>query len=64
MKELAKKLAEMSRKPPESDAYNAGRDCGINGANTTNCHFRYLGSKELTREWERGKRDGDAEKGK
>ena len=43
-------------------AYDAGYDCGINGPNTTNCHFTYFSTKELTEEWERGKSDAMREK--
>ena len=43
-------------------AYGAGYDCGLNGVNTTNCHFKYFGTKELTKEWERGKADAEREK--
>jgi hypothetical protein len=40
----------------EEDAFNAGRDAGLNGVNETNCHFRYFGSPALTGAWERGKK--------
>lgn len=40
--------------------YQAGRDAGINGPNTRNCHFTWFSSKERTAEWERGKAAGDA----
>ena len=39
---------------PASEAFKAGRDCANNGANTTNCNFRYFLAKELTAEWQRG----------
>jgi hypothetical protein len=49
----------------ESDAEEAGWDAGYYGPNTTNCHFGYFATKELTAAWERGnargKRDRDAE---
>lgn len=32
-----------------------GRDCALNGANTTNCNFRLFRSPEHTKAWERGK---------
>lgn len=32
-----------------------GRDCALNGANTTNCDFRLFRSPEHTKAWERGK---------
>lgn len=35
-------------------AYQAGRDYAINGANTNNCHFSIFMSGENTAEWERG----------
>ena len=40
----------------EEDAFNAGRDAGLNGVNDTNCHFKYFGSPALTAAWERGKK--------
>lgn len=40
----------------EEDAFNAGRDAGLNGVNEENCHFRYFGSPALTAAWERGKK--------
>jgi ribosome modulation factor len=43
-------------------AYAAGYDCGLNGGNTTNCHFSLFSTRELTEAWEHGKRDGDAAK--
>ena len=33
-----------------------GRDCALNGANTTNCNFRLFRSPEHTKAWERGKK--------
>ncbi len=41
-------------------AYNFGFDCGYNGATKANCHFTIFTSPELTKEWERGKRIGEA----
>lgn len=46
------------------EAYRAGRDCALNGANTTNCHFKYFASRELTSEWERGKAEAEGDDGK
>jgi len=51
----------LSRKPTASEAEKAGYDCGKNGANTTNCHFRLFASPELTKAWERGKAKADME---
>jgi hypothetical protein len=41
-------------------AYLMGLDCGKNGPNEVNCHFSLFATPELTQEWERGKRNGDA----
>lgn len=38
-------------------AYEHGKDCGLNGANQTNCHFSIFSSKTNTATWERGKRE-------
>jgi hypothetical protein len=43
-------------------AYRMGHDCGLNGPNKTNCHFRIFSTREFTNEWERGKTAGEAEK--
>lgn len=42
-------------------AYKMGKDCAINGANTTNCHFSIFTTREITKKWEQGKRDGERE---
>ena len=39
----------------EQEVYDYGRDCGINGANTTNCNFGIFSRPEFTKAWERGK---------
>ncbi len=39
----------------QTEAYKQGYDYGVNGANTTNCHFSIFSSKANTKEWERGK---------
>ena len=44
-------------KTDEKSAYKAGHDCGVHGANTENCHFRYFGSKALMQAWERGNKE-------
>jgi hypothetical protein len=41
------------------DAYEAGKDCAINGPTETNCHFSLFASEEMTKEWERGKKDNE-----
>lgn len=40
--------------------YDAGYDCGKNGANLTNCRFSLFARAEWTRQWELGKADADA----
>lgn len=54
--ELVKQAAKENRGVTEEDAFNAGRDAGVNGVNDRNCHFRYFGSPALTAAWERGKK--------
>jgi hypothetical protein len=44
--------------PNEADAYKAGRDCALHGANEGNCHFQFFTSEALTEAWERGHADG------
>ena len=36
-------------------AYEAGKDCALNGANQENCDFRIFSSPEKTKAWENGK---------
>ena len=43
----------------ESEAYRRGYDCGVNGANTENCHFAIFSTHKKMKEWERGKADAD-----
>lgn len=45
-------------------AYDNGFDAGLNGADTVNCHPTWFVTKELTKEWERGNREGKINKGK
>jgi hypothetical protein len=53
---LAKKLADLAKRPASfRSAYEAGRDCGLHGANEQNCDFRWFSSAESLKEWERGK---------
>lgn len=42
--------------------YLAGIDCGLNGPSTINSHFGIFSTPEKTREWERGKAEGDRRK--
>ena len=46
------------------EAYEQGFDSGLNGANTTNCHFTLFSSPDKTRAWERGNHAGKIKKGK
>ena len=60
MSTTAEWLAALAKRPSLKAAYDAGVDCARNGANTTNCDFRLFATPEMTKEWERGKRDGEA----
>lgn len=40
------------------EAYEAGYDCAINGANTDNCNFKHFATLEHTKSWELGNRNG------
>lgn len=40
----------------------AGYDAGLNGPNTTNCHFRHFATPQQTEAWEDGKRLADRDK--
>lgn len=54
------KIKSLIRRPKEGwSAYDAGYDCGLNGAAERNCHFSFFGSPASTKEWERGKADGE-----
>lgn len=44
-------------KVSSKEAYEYGKDYGMNGANQTNCHFSIFSSNENTAAWERGKRE-------
>lgn len=43
----------------KKEAYEHGYDCGLNGPNKTNSDYRIFSSVENTKEWERGKKDGE-----
>lgn len=49
-------------KEPEMTAYEAGRDCAINGPDTTNCDFRHFATPEQTKAWEQGKANAERER--
>jgi len=61
-----RKLERMIRKEnghtetDEDRAYGAGFDCGRNGANDENCHFKYFTKPELAAAWEGGKRAAES----
>ena len=57
-KEFVKKITDIP-KVEGSKAYNMGFDCGLNGANTTNCHFSIFQNQTNTKEWERGKKNAE-----
>lgn len=40
------------------NAYDAGYDAGLNGANTNNSHFSWFATKENLANWQRGNNDG------
>ena len=46
----------------KKQAREAGIDCGLNGPNTTNCHFSHFATPKLTAAWEGGKRHGSDER--
>jgi hypothetical protein len=46
----------------ELEAYEAGKDCAVNGANTTNCHFTHFATPALTKAWEQGKANGESDR--
>jgi len=48
-------LGRLGQTIAAQDAYHAGYDAGMNGANTTNCHFAIFSTPEKAKEWERGK---------
>jgi len=45
------------------EAYDHGYDCGLNGANLTNCHFSIFQSQDNTAAWNEGKKDGEEDRG-
>ena len=40
-----------------NEAYNAGYDCGTNGANTVNCYYTFFATKELSKAHLKGVKD-------
>lgn len=49
-------------KPTEEEAWFAGHDAAMYGADTKNCHFRFFASPELTKAWETGQKAGNWER--
>ena len=45
-------------------SYEAGFDCGINGADNFNSHYRWFLSKSSMEEWEKGKRNAEIKNSK
>ena len=44
--------------------YDAGYDCGLNGANATNSSFRWFLTRGNMEEWQLGKHDAERVKSK
>lgn len=55
MDQLRRFLEDTTTISPKA-AYDYGYDCGKNGPNQENCHFRIFSSPENTKAWERGKK--------
>ena len=45
----------------EKKAFAGGYDCGINGANTNNCHLSLFARPELMKAWTDGKKAAEKE---
>lgn len=43
----------------EDECYKAGFDSGYNEPNMVNCHFSYFSTKEKTKRWEEGSKEGE-----
>ena len=43
----------------EEETYELGKDCRLNGANTTNCNFKIFETRILKEAWEKGKKGED-----
>ena len=57
---LSARLSGIRQAKAAMTPYQAGYDCGKNGANTKNCHFTLFSSPDKMAEWERGKRAAEA----
>ena len=51
---ILNRIFQTGRPRSIEDSYQAGRDCALNGPNTTNCHSALFASPEHTRAWFRG----------
>ena len=61
MEQKLKAFLEAIPDQDEKKAFAAGYDCGINGANTTNCHVSLFARPELMKAWEDGKKAAEKE---
>lgn len=43
----------------EVESYNAGFDCGVNGADANNCAIKYFSTQETMHAWEQGKKHAE-----
>lgn len=46
----------------EDEAWMAGHDAAMRGADTENCHFKFFSRPELTKAWEKGQKAGNCER--
>ena len=55
--ELHKAASRMlpARNVTEKEAFEAGKDSALNGADQENCHYSFFESSALADAWERGK---------
>lgn len=60
METIVEKLSNVSRALATSEemAFDAGYKAAIDGPDTTNCHFSWFRSPEMTAAWERGNKAG------
>ena len=46
----------LGQKKTKEEAYRAGYDSVVHGANLGNCQFAFFASRQLTKAWERGRK--------
>lgn len=46
----------------QREAYLAGYSCGNKTPDSSNCHFKYFETQELTNAWTQGKKQGETDK--